>query len=162
MTDAIAIFEESLLTPNSKFDQYLRGNDEALSLKEKQGYLLFKQDCASCHFGPALGGLSYEKMGLESNYFSMRGSEMTEVDEGRFNVTKRELDRHVFKVPVLRNIEVTYPYFHDGSVNSLSEAVRIMGLVQVGKEFNDEQLYQLVSFLKTLSGEYQGESLSEK
>ncbi|BCG63852.1 MAG: cytochrome c peroxidase [Methyloprofundus sp.] len=162
VTDAIAIFEKSLLTPNSKFDRYLRGNDEALSLKEKKGYLLFKQDCASCHFGPALGGLSYEKMGIERNYFAMRGSEMTEVDDGRFNVTKREIDRHVFKVPVLRNIEVTYPYFHDGSINNLSEAILIMGAVQVGKKYNDEQVNQLVSFLKTLTGEYQGKLLSSK
>ena len=162
VTNAIAVFEKSLLTPNSRFDQYLRGNDNSLSLSEKEGYLLFKQNCTSCHFGPTLGGLSFEKMGVENNYFSMRNGEITGVDAGRFNVTKKELDRHVFKVPVLRNVEVTYPYFHDGSVNSLSETVRIMGEVQVGKKFSSEQISQIVDFLKTLTGEYQGLSLSEK
>jgi len=162
VTDAIAIFEKSLLTPNSRFDQYLRGKSEVLSLNEKEGYQLFKQNCTSCHFGPALGGLSYEKMGVKKDYFTMRGSELTEVDNGVFNVTKQEADRHFFKVPVLRNIETTYPYFHDGSVKSLSEAVRIMGEVQVGKTFSDEQISQLVSFLKTLTGEYDGKSLAIK
>lgn len=101
-------------------------------------------------------------MGVENNYFSTRNGEMTEVDEGRFNITKKEQDHHAFKVPVLRNVAITYPYFHDGSVKSLSEAVRIMGDVQVGKKFNDKQINQLVGFLKALTGEYQGVSLSEK
>lgn len=162
VTDAIAIFEKSLLTPNSRFDQYLRGKNDALSSNEKEGYLLFKQNCTSCHFGPALGGLSYEKMGVKQDYFAIRGSELTEVDNGVFNVTKKEADRYFFKVPVLRNVELTYPYFHDGSVKSLSEAVRIMGKVQVDKTFSDEQVSQLVSFLKTLTGEYEGKPLSIK
>ena len=92
----------------------------------------------------------------------MRGSEITEVDNGVFNVTKQEADRYFFKVPVLRNVEVTYPYFHDGSVKSLSEAVRIRGKVQAGKTFSDEQVSQLVSFLKALTGEYEGKPLSIK
>jgi len=162
VTQAIAVFEESLLTPNSRFDQYLRGNQDVLTAKEKEGYQLFKQSCSSCHFGPVLGGQSFEKMGVQQNYFSLRGEDLTQADNGRFNVTKKESDRHYFKVPVLRNIEVTYPYFHDGSVKSLSEAVRIMGLVQRGKKFNDEEIDKIVSFLKTLTGEYQGVSLTEK
>ena len=161
VTQAIAVFEASLLTPNSRFDQYLRGNQDAITEKEKAGYQLFKQNCSSCHFGPVLGGQSFEKMGVKQNYFSLRGGDLTLADNGRFNVTQKESDRHFFKVPVLRNIEITYPYFHDGSVNSLSEAVRIMGLVQRGKQFNAEEINKIVSFLKTLTGEYQGVSLTE-
>ncbi len=160
VTDAIAVFEESLITPNSRFDQYLRGTGTALNNDEKAGYELFKNNCTSCHFGPALGGLSYEKMGVKEDYFAMRGGDLTEVDNGRFNVTKNETDRHAFKVPVLRNVELTYPYFHDGSVNELSEAVRIMGVTQLGKHFSEDDIQKMVSFLKTLTGEYQGVSLS--
>jgi len=160
VTNAIAIFEESLLTPNSRFDQYLKGNENSLNADEKEGYALFKQNCSSCHFGPALGGMSYEKMGVKKNYFAMRNGDLTDTDNGLFNVTGRESDRHFFKVPVLRNIELTYPYFHDGSVTELSEAVRIMGTVQVGKDFTENQVSQLVAFLQSLTGEYKGQSLS--
>jgi len=160
VTDAIAVFEESLITPNSRFDQYLRGNETALNHDEKAGYELFKNNCTSCHFGPALGGLSYEKMGVKEDYFAMRGGDLTEVDNGRFNVTKNETDRHAFKVPVLRNVELTYPYFHDGAVNELSEAVRIMGVTQLGKRFSEDNIHKMVSFLKTLTGNYNGISLS--
>jgi cytochrome c peroxidase len=159
VTDAIAVFEESLVTPNSRFDQYLRGKQDALTADEKAGYDLFKANCASCHFGPALGGLSYEKMGVEQDYFKLRGSPMTEVDNGRFNVTKQEKDRHFFKVPVLRNVELTFPYFHDGSVDSLAEVVWIMGKVQLDKTFSDDEIAKIVAFLKTLTGEYKGKPL---
>jgi len=160
VTDAIAVFEESLITPNSRFDQYLRGNETALNHDEKAGYELFKNNCTSCHFGPALGGLSYEKMGVKEDYFAMRGGDLTKVDNGRFNVTKNETDRHAFKVPVLRNVELTYPYFHDGSITELSEAVRIMGVTQLGKHFSEDDIQKMVSFLKTLTGNYNGISLS--
>ena len=161
VTDAIAVFEESLVTPNARFDQYLRGNQNVLTDDEKKGYELFKVNCASCHLGPALGGLSYEKMGVKQDYFKLRGGQMAEVDNGRFNVTKQEKDRHFFKVPVLRNIELTYPYFHDGSVNDLSEAVRIMGKVQLDKNFTDDEIGKIVAFLKTLTGEYKGKPLTQ-
>lgn len=161
VTDAIATFEETLVTPNSRFDRYLRGDLASLSADEKEGYELFKANCASCHFGPALGGLSYEKMGVKQDYFKQRGSPLTDADNGRFNVTKNEQDRHFFKVPVLRNIELTHPYFHDGSVGSLAEAVRIMGRVQVGKNFTGEETEKLVAFLKTLTGEYKGKALTQ-
>ncbi|OQK17418.1 cytochrome-c peroxidase [Methyloprofundus sedimenti] len=160
VTDAIAVFEESLVTPNSRFDQYLRGHEAALNPDEKAGYELFKNNCTSCHFGPALGGLSYEKMGVKQDYFAMRGGDLTEDDNGRYNVTKNEIDRYAFKVPVLRNVELTYPYFHDGSVNELPEAVRIMGITQLGKNFSADEIDKMVAFLKTLTGEYQGASLS--
>jgi cytochrome c peroxidase len=159
VTDAIAVFEQSLVTANSRFDQYLRGNDNSLNANEKAGYALFKDNCASCHAGPALGGLSYEKMGVKRDYFHLRGGSITEVDLGRYNVTQDENDKHVFKVPVLRNIELTFPYFHDGSVMQLADAVRIMGKVQNNKDFTAEEVDGLVAFLKTLTGEYKGKSL---
>lgn len=161
VTHAIAVFEESLVTPNSRFDRYLRGEQDVLTANEKAGYDLFKMNCTSCHFGPALGGLSFEKMGVKQDYFQLRGGELMEVDNGRFNVTKDEKDRHFFKVPVLRNIELTHPYFHDGSASDLAEAVRVMGRVQAGKTFSREETDKIVAFLKTLTGEYKGNPLSQ-
>ncbi|WAR45665.1 cytochrome c peroxidase [Methylomonas rapida] len=160
VTDAIAVFEQSLVTANSRFDQYLRGNTAILSDDEKQGYALFKIHCASCHSGPALGGLSFEKMGVKHDYFKQRGGELTDADNGRFNVTKDEKDRHVFKVPVLRNIEMTFPYFHDGSTHNLAKAVEIMGKDQVDREFTHDETAKLVAFLLTLNGEYKGKPVS--
>ena len=159
VTDAIAGFEQSLVTANSRFDQYLRGNDQSLNANEKAGYALFKDNCASCHSGPTLGSLSYEKMGAKRDYFHRRGGSITEADLGRYNVTHDDNDRHVFKVPTLRNIELTFPYFHDGSVSELADAVRIMGKVQRNKDFKPEEVDNLVAFLKTLTGEYKGKSL---
>ena len=149
------------MTPNARFDRHLRGDQDALTADEKDGYALFKANCASCHFGPVLGGLSYEKMGVKQDYFKLRGSPLTEADNGRFNVTKDEKDRHFFKVPVLRNIELTHPYFHDGSASDLAEAVRIMGQVQAGKSFSGEETDKIVAFLKTLTGEYKGKALTQ-
>lgn len=160
VTDAIAGYEQSLVTPNSRFDKYLRGDKAILTSNEMAGYDLFKINCASCHNGPAVGGLSYEKMGVKQDYFKLRGGPLTETDNGRFNVTKDEKDRHFFKVPVLRNVELTFPYFHDGSVANLAEAVRIMGKVQKNKNFTEEETNNIVAFLKTLTGEYQGKSLA--
>ncbi|WP_347985742.1 cytochrome c peroxidase [Methylomonas sp. AM2-LC] len=157
VTATIAVFEQALLTGNSRFDQYLRGNTTLLTSEEKHGYALFKDNCSSCHLGPVLGGLSYEKMGEE--YFKSRSDPLTEADNGRYNVTKQEKDRHYFKVPTLRNIEITHPYFHDGTVDSLAEAVQKMGKVQANKNFTTEEIADLVAFLKTLTGEYQGKSL---
>jgi len=161
VTDAIATFEETLVTANSRFDQYLRGNSEILTNNEKKGYELFKDDCASCHFGPSIGGQSFELMGRKQNYFKLRGGAMTDADNGRFNVTHQEQDRHLFKVPNLRNVELTYPYFHDGSATTLEDAVKIMALVQCGKQLNNEEVDNIVAFLKTLTGEYQGKSLAQ-
>ena len=149
------------MTPDSRFDKYLRGDKGILTADEKSGYELFKLNCASCHNGPAVGGLSFEKMGVKQDYFKLRGGQLTEADNGRFNVTKEEKDRHFFKVPVLRNVEITYPYFHDGSVNNLNDAVRIMGQVQRNKNFNDTEINNIVSFLKTLTGTYSGKSLKQ-
>jgi len=161
VTDAIASFEQSLVTPDSRFDKYLRGDKNILTANEKSGYDLFKISCASCHNGPAVGGLSYEKMGVKQDYFKLRGSQLTDADNGRFNVTKDEKDRHFFKVPVLRNVELTFPYFHDGSVGNLSDAVRIMGKVQKNKEFTEEEINNIVAYLKTLTGEYKGKPVTQ-
>ena len=161
VTQSIAIFEESLVTANSRFDKYLRGSSESLTINEKQGYELFKDNCASCHFGPSLGGLSFEKMGRKQNYFQQRGGALTEADNGRFNVTKQEQDRHLFKVPTLRNVELTYPYFHDGSASTLEDAVKIMARVQRDKQLNDHEVGDIVAFLKTLTGEYKGKPLNQ-
>lgn len=150
--DAIATFEKSLITP-SPFDRYLHGNDTAISENAARGYDIFKQvGCAVCHNGINVGGNMFQKFGLVKDYFTDRGN-ITEADFGRFNVTKNESDKFYFKVPTLRNIEFTAPYFHDGSVKSLPEAVRIMAKYQLGRELTDNQVADIVEFLKSLTGD---------
>lgn len=161
VTDAIATFEESLITPNSRFDQYLRGNEAALTADEKEGYALFKENCTSCHFGEAFGGSSFEKMGVKNDYFKLRGGELTQADNGHFNFTKQEKDRYFFKVPMLRNVEHTAPYFHDGHAKTLAEAVKIMAKVEKDKNFTQAEIDKVVAFLKTLTGEYKGNSIAQ-
>lgn len=157
ITDAIEQFERTLVTPNSAFDKWLLGDDSALTAEELEGYELFKKyDCATCHVGPNLGGLSYELMGLRRHYFSERGLELTHEDNGRYKETQLERDRHRFKVPGLRNVEHTWPYYHDGTRETLEEAVRDMGLYQSGVELSEAEVYVITSFLKTLTGEYNG------
>ncbi len=148
VTKAIATFEETLVTPNSRFDKWLLGDDSALSNDELAGYTLFKQSgCVACHNGSAVGGNSYQKMGMVAPYKTASKA------EGRFAVTGKESDRLKFKVPTLRNVELTYPYFHDGGAATLMEAVDIMGRVQLGKQFTNEEKMKIVAFLKTLTGE---------
>lgn len=160
ITDAIEQFERTLVTPDSRFDKWLRGDDQAITPEELEGYELFKRyDCATCHTGPNLGGLSYEIMGLRRHYFAERGLEMTNEDNGRFKETQLERDRHRFKVPGLRNVELTWPYYHDGTRQTLEEAVRDMGVYQSGVELSEDEVAKITSFLKTLTGEYQGENL---
>lgn len=155
----IAAFERTLLTP-SRFDQYLRGDHSALTEEEKEGYEIFKSHaCATCHSGPALGGVSYEKMGLKRDYFKERGNEILGRDMGRYNVTQNEKDRHRFKTPTLRNIERTFPYFHDGSTSDLKEAVKIMADLQSPRALSDAEADRLTLFLKSLTGEYNGQAL---
>ena len=157
LTDAIEQFERTLVTPNSAFDKWLRGDDEALTVDELDGYELFKKyDCATCHVGPNLGGQSYELMGLRRHYFAERGLELTHEDNGRFKETQLERDRHRFKVPGLRNVEHTWPYYHDGTRETLEEAVRDMGLYQSGVELSAQETDKITAFLKTLTGEYNG------
>ena len=128
--DAIATFERSLYTPNSRFDQFLRGDEKALSEEEKEGYSYFKAyGCVSCHQGMLLGGNMFQKFGLLGDYFGDRGN-ITKVDLGRFNVTGYERDQYVFKVPSLRNVLLTAPYFHDGSAKNLEAAIQVMAKYQ--------------------------------
>lgn len=157
--NAIATFERSLITPNSRFDRFLQGDDKALSFQEKEGYRLFKSSgCASCHQGVNMGGNMFQSLGLFGNYFQDRGN-ITNADFGRYNVTKDLRDLYVFKVPSLRNIALTAPYFHDGAVPDLATAVKLMSKYQLGRELSETQEEAIVHFLLTLTGEYQGEFL---
>jgi len=160
ITDAIATFERTLLTPNSRFDQYLAGKAEALTATEQRGYALFKDTgCATCHSGVLLGGGSFELMGRHADYFKDRGGTVTEADKGRANASKSDADMHKFKVPTLRNVAKTFPYFHDGSTSDLKEAVRVMGRYQSGEPLSPDDCAALAAFLETLTGEYQGKPL---
>ena len=147
VTSAIAAFEETLVTPDSRFDLWLKGDKKAITDQELAGYQLFKNSgCVACHNGPNLGGTSFQKMGLIEPY------QTTNPAEGRAAVTGKDADRFNFKVPTLRNVELTYPYFHDGAVNTLTEAVDTMGRLQLGRSFSAEENAQIVAFLKTLTG----------
>lgn len=160
ITDAIQEFEKTLITPNSQFDKYLKGDKSALSKEELAGYELFKKyECATCHVGVNLGGQTYEKMGLHADYFGIRG-DITEADYGRFAQTQENYDKHRFKVPTLRNIALTWPYFHDGSYALMEEAADVMALYQVGHTLTDDEKSKLVAFFHTLTGEYQGKLLT--
>jgi cytochrome c peroxidase len=157
--DAIATFERSLITPNSRFDKFLRGQTTALNDQEKKGYELFQSyGCASCHQGANLGGNMYEKMGLMGDYFSDRGS-VTEGDKGRFNLTHDPQNMHEFRVPSLRNVALTAPYFHDGHAQTLEEAIGIMTKYQLGRAMPTMDLISIAAFLRSLTGEYQGKPL---
>jgi cytochrome c peroxidase len=148
VTSAIAAFEETLVTPNSRFDKWLKGDRKALSANELAGYRLFKDSgCVACHNGPAVGGNSYQKMGVVEPYKASSPA------VGRFAVTGKDADRFSFKVPTLRNVELTYPYFHDGAANTLTEAVDTMGRLQLGKKFTSDENAKIVAFLKTLTGD---------
>src|SRR5690625_4270218 len=148
VTDAIAVFEETLVTPDARFDQWLRGDDDALTDFELEGWELFlTSGCVACHNGINLGGTSFQKMGVVEPY------QTTNPAEGRAAVTGVDADRFSFKVPTLRNVELTYPYFHDGAVWTLTEAVVILGRLLVGREVAFEENAKIVTFLKTLTGE---------
>lgn len=156
--NAIATFERSLITPNSKFDQYLRGDDDVLHEDELAGYQLFKKlGCISCHQGMNVGGNIYEKFGLSDDYFTDRGN-VQEVDYGRFNITKVEHDRYEFRVPSLRNVALTAPYFHDASADTLEKAVTTMAKYQLGITLPEDDVDQIVKFLHTLTGVYKDEA----
>ncbi len=148
VTQAIAEFENTLVTPNSRFDQWLLGNKDALTPKEIAGYKLFKTSgCTTCHYGEAVGGSSFQKMGVLEPYKAINPA------KGRISVTGKDADRFKFKVPTLRNVEMTYPYFHDGEAETLTEAVNVMGRIQLGKKFTDDENASIVAFLKTLTGD---------
>ena len=126
----------------------LNGDDAAITKEELAGYKLFKSSgCTACHNGSSLGGNSFQKTGVVEPYKS------TNASTGRFAVTKVDADRFKFKVPTLRNVELTYPYFHDGGATTLSKAVEVMGQIQLGKTFTAEENASIVAFLKSLTGD---------
>ncbi|HEX4293568.1 MAG TPA: cytochrome-c peroxidase [Rhizomicrobium sp.] len=150
--NALASFERTLLTRDSSFDRYLRGDLNALSTEEKEGYGLFKQyGCVSCHQGVNIGGNMFQKFGVMADYFAQR-RDVTASDLGRYLVTGAEDDRHVFKVPSLRNVALTAPYFHDGSAVTLEAAVDVMFRYQLGRISSKRDTAAIVAFLKTLTG----------
>ena len=154
---ALADFQRSLNTPNSRFDQYLRGDSGALSDDEKRGYDLFKSyGCAACHQGVNVGGNMFQRFGI----FRNQNRQHEDDDAGRFGVTGAERDRQVFRVPSLRNVAVTAPYYHDGRVQSLETAVDLMATRQLGRPLYPEEIELIVQFLHTLTGEYQGQLLT--
>jgi len=149
---AIAAFERTLLTP-SRFDKFLLGDKKALNKQEKKGLKLFVDiGCVSCHNGIALGG-DFFKMGVIKPYHSKSPS------KGRYDVTKKPEDMYVFKVPTLRNIERTYPYFHDGQIWELDEAVKIMADIQLGKTLKEDEVKAILAFLRSLTGKIPKEAL---
>ena len=151
--DAIAEYVRSLTTPNSRFDQWLNGDDDALDEHEEQGYRLFKSyGCVSCHQGANVGGNMFQVFGVLNEYFKRRGN-ITEADLGRYNVTGNVADRHSFKVPSLRMAALTAPYLHDGSAATLRDAVDAMFEFQLGREAPDEDKEAIVAFIETLVGE---------
>jgi cytochrome c peroxidase len=147
---SIAAFERTLITP-SRFDEYLNGNIFALSDTERDGLNTFiETGCTQCHSGATVGGGSFQKFGVFADYRTL--VKITKEDEGKKNVSKLDADKDIFKVPGLRNIDKTAPYFHNGSVSTLSEAVKIMAKLQVNKDLSEEQIKSIVVFLKTLTG----------
>lgn len=144
--DAIAEFEKTLVTPNAPFDRYLRGEKDAISAKAQEGYALFRsKGCIACHHGMNVGGNLYNKFGVMESTQS--------ADLGRFNVTHDERDKYFFKVPSLRNVALTAPYFHDGRSEDLTDAVKVMARYQLGRSLSDDEVAKIVAFLHSLSGE---------
>ena len=164
ITDAIAEYEKTLVTPNSPFDRYLKGDKQALTAEQVEGYALFKEyNCATCHAGVNMGGLSYELMGKRADYFKDREinakSGLTDADNGRWAQTKVERDRYRFKTPTLRNVALTWPYYHDGSVPTLDKAIDMMARYQVGREMPAADVKKVQLFLEALTGQYKGQTL---
>ena len=154
--DAVATFERSLTTPDSRFDRYLRGERVALTEAEQRGYALFKAyGCVTCHQGINIGGNMFQKFGV----FSGEDVQQPTVDLGRYYVTRVSRDRGVFRVPSLRNVALTAPYFHDGRARSLDVAVDTMAKVQLGRTLRAEEIAEIVQFLNSLTGRYRGQSL---
>jgi cytochrome c peroxidase len=148
---ALQAYQATLTTP-AAFDRYLAGDDKALDDPQKRGLRAFiDTGCAVCHSGPNLGGASLQRFGLVKEYWAETKSE--KVDPGKFGSSKKEEDKYVFRVPMLRNIAKTAPYFHDGSVDLLDRAIRIMAAVQLGKTLDEDTVSAIASFLDSLTGE---------
>jgi cytochrome c peroxidase len=151
LTNAIGAFERKLITP-SRFDAYLKGDQNALTLQEKRGMMSFiTVGCTQCHTGPLLGATMFQKFGVHHDYWTLTKS--LKIDNGLFDLNKDENQKFMFKVPSLRNVEHTAPYFHDGQVKDLKEAVIIMAKVQLDYDLSPQEADNLTAFLKSLSGE---------
>lgn len=154
VTDAIEHYERTLLTPNSPFDLYLKGDEDAMDDRAKNGYDLFKRfECATCHGGVNMGGQSYEFMGLKEDYFAARGTEILEEDKGRAKQDTNAYFMHRFKTPGLRNVALTAPYFHDGTQKTLEDAVVAMLRFQIGETLDESEVDDMVGFMNQLTGE---------
>lgn len=159
IADALASFQRTLITPNARFDRHLRGEKNVLTADELRGYQLFKSyGCVACHQGVNAGGNMFQTFGVMGDYFGKRGNP-TDADLGRFNVTKNPGDKHSFKVPSLRNVALTAPYFHDGSAKTLNDAVDVMFQFQLGRQASAQDKDLIVKFLHTLTGELDGKPL---
>lgn len=155
VTGAIAEFEKSLITPDCRFDLYLKGDKSAIDSKELLGYEKFKENaCATCHTGVILGGLSFEYLDIYGDYFGDRTDEIAynSDDDGLKGFTGKDEDLHKYKVPGLRNIALTAPYFHDGTYQSLEDAVQAMAKYELGKELSNNDVQSIVAFMNTLTG----------
>jgi cytochrome c peroxidase len=147
---AVGAFERTLVTP-APFDDFVQGNAAALTEQQKRGLTTFiDTGCLTCHFSPYLGGQMYQKFGVFEPYGKYTKSQA--IDDGRFAVTGNPSDKYVFKVPVLRNVAQTPPYFHDGSMDKLADAVVIMAKIQLAKDLTKEQAADIVAFLSSLTG----------
>lgn len=145
--DAIEAYISTLLTP-SPFDAYLKGDKKALTPSAKRGFKLFQEKgCVSCHNGVNIGGSMHQKLGIFNTESLNRGNNL-----GRYALTKREKDKYVFKVPSLRNVALTAPYLHDGRGKTLKDVIKIVATYQLGEEFKEDEINDLISFLKSLSG----------
>ena len=146
ITDAIAEYEKTLITPNAPFDKFLRGDNKAITQEQKEGYALFKsKGCITCHHGINIGGNLYNKFGIYQD--------ANTTDFGRYNITHKQRDKYYFKVPSLRNIAQTAPYFHDARTSDLKTAVYIMAQYQLGRKITPQEIDKIVAFLQSLSGE---------
>ena len=159
--DALAAFERSLITPGARFDRYLRGERDAISPEEEDGYELFESyGCMACHQGVNVGGNLFQRFGVFANPFAYRPA--TSADLGRFGLTGNTKDRFVFRVPSLRNVAATAPYFHDGSAPTLEQAVAKMAKTQLGRVLAPQEIDLIVRFLHTLTGEYRGRPVTDR
>lgn len=160
LLDALGAFQRSLLTPNARFDRFLRGESQAITVEEEVGYGLFKSyGCIACHQGVNIGGNLFQKFGVFQDPNTTLGPNQ-EVDTGRYLITQVDRDRGVFRVPSLRNVALTGPYFHDGRMPDLAGAVSVMARVQLGRSLTKQENDAIVSFLHTLTGEFRGQPLT--
>ena len=160
--DALAAYQQTLVTPDARFDRYLRGEPTAITAEEEEGYRLFKAyGCTACHQGANVGGNLFQQFGIFTDPF-VGAPAASEADLGRFTITGNPADRHVFRVPSLRNVAITAPYFHDGRTSSLAEAVEIMAQSQLGRPMPSDDVQSIVKFLATLTGEFRGRPLASE